>query len=473
MTERTPSNTKVANHLIAAYLAPHPPIIIPQIGQAAHEAKLTIAALETAAEDLAFLMPETLVVISPHAPQFSDFVYFYAGETLTGNFQSFGHSEVALSRHADLELAQMIIEGLHKDQIEGGFLTPAQEARHELAGNLDHGVLVPLYYLGQKIPTARLVALSCSGLPLKDIVRVGQIISHAANHLGRRIVLICSGDLSHKVNPESPYGSCPEGSQFDQEILRILSSGELSKLLTIDPELRDHAAECGYRPLVALAGAFADQTVQTKIYHYEAPYGIGYGVAQILPTPSPDKPPPAVSIPVQLAKDAIEFLIRTGQRPTYLNMLNMHQGADFTRALAPFLQQQAGVFVSLHLLGELRGCIGTTEPTTEHVVLEIIQNAMWAATKDPRFKPVSADELAALEISVDILGPAETIDSPSDLDPHRYGVIVSHGSRRGLLLPDLEGVDSAEAQIQIACRKAGIDSHEPILMQRFEVIRYY
>ncbi len=134
---------------------------------------------------------------------------------------------------------------------------------------------------------------------------------------------------------------------------------------------------------------------------------------------------------------------------------------------------RAGVFVSLKKNGALRGCIGTIEPVQDNLAEEIIANAISAAVRDPRFLPVEEDELDELTYSVDVLKPAEPVHDIRELDPKRYGVIVECGSRRGLLLPDLEGVDTVEEQIGIARRKAFIGPNEPIRLYRFEVVRYH
>jgi AmmeMemoRadiSam system protein A len=164
---------------------------------------------------------------------------------------------------------------------------------------------------------------------------------------------------------------------------------------------------------------------------------------------------------VQLARRTIESYVTTGQRlgpPPELEATEL---------------RRAGAFVSLHRHGQLRGCIGTIEPTQPNVVREVIQNAISSATRDPRFRPVQPDELADLEISVDVLGEAEPIESVAELDPVQYGVIVERGNRRGLLLPNLEGVDTVEEQVDIALRKAGIRANEPYRLYRFRVDRYY
>jgi len=163
---------------------------------------------------------------------------------------------------------------------------------------------------------------------------------------------------------------------------------------------------------------------------------------------------------VQLAREAIEAYVRRRQR--------IQPPAELT----PEMQERAGVFVSLHKHGELRGCIGTFEPTQPNVAQEIIRNAISSATQDPRFSPVQPNELGDLEISVDVLSRPEPVQSLADLDPKRYGVIVESGWRRGLLLPDLEGVDTVEYQVDIARRKAGIGRNEPVQLYRFSVRRF-
>lgn len=140
--------------------------------------------------------------------------------------------------------------------------------------------------------------------------------------------------------------------------------------------------------------------------------------------------------------------------------------------LIPEMKGQAGTFVSLKRFGQLRGCIGTFEPTKANIAEETIYNSVSSATRDPRFDPVSPDELADLEYSVDVLAPPEPVEDLAQLDPRRYGIIVERGLRRGLLLPDLEGVDTVQQQLDIARRKAGIGRDEPVQLYRFEVQRY-
>ncbi|MFA5308266.1 MAG: AmmeMemoRadiSam system protein A [Dehalococcoidales bacterium] len=161
-----------------------------------------------------------------------------------------------------------------------------------------------------------------------------------------------------------------------------------------------------------------------------------------------------------LAKETVETWVRTGKRPAP------------PAGLTPEMKERAGVFVSIHKRGDLRGCIGTFDPQQKNVAGEIIANAVSSAMRDPRFSPVTPDELEDLDYSVDVLTTPEPVADESHLDPKKYGVIVEAGWRRGLLLPDLEGVDTVDYQIDICRRKGGISPEEPVKLYRFEVKRY-
>jgi hypothetical protein len=164
---------------------------------------------------------------------------------------------------------------------------------------------------------------------------------------------------------------------------------------------------------------------------------------------------------IKLAKDTVELYIREGK------IAEVREDD-----LAPEYRQRAGVFVCLKLRGVLRGCIGTFHPMEPTIAHETVRNAISAATCDPRFSCIREDELAEIEYTVDVLTPPEKVTDTSELDPRRYGVIVQAGGKRGLLLPDLEGVDTAATQVGIAMQKAGIPPGAVVELYRFEVKRY-
>ncbi len=165
---------------------------------------------------------------------------------------------------------------------------------------------------------------------------------------------------------------------------------------------------------------------------------------------------------VQLAKDAVELYIREGK-------IREVREDEFPSEF----RERAGVFICLKIDGILRGCIGTFQPTEPDIAHETVRNAISAATCDPRFTCVRAEELDVIEYTVDVLTPPEPVKERSELDPRRYGVIVQSGARRGLLLPDLEGVDTVDFQISIAMQKAGIPPGTPVKLFRFQVKRYH
>jgi AmmeMemoRadiSam system protein A len=163
---------------------------------------------------------------------------------------------------------------------------------------------------------------------------------------------------------------------------------------------------------------------------------------------------------VELAKQAIESYVKNGKKLAP------------PKDLPSELKEKAGVFVSIHKGKDLRGCIGTFMPTTANIAEEIIENAIQSSTRDPRFPPIETKELSELEINVDVLTKPVPVTDIKELDAKKYGIIVTSKGRRGLLLPDLEGVDTVEQQISICRQKAWIRDDEPVTLEKFEVRRY-
>lgn len=350
-------------------------------------------------------------------------------------------------------------------------------------GELDHATFVPLFFVNEAYGGYRLVRVGLSGLAPEAHRALGRCIAEAAADLHRRCVLVASGDLSHRLKPDGPYGYAPEGPVFDNDVTALLDAGDFQGLFEFDEAFLEEAAECGLRSFQVMAGALEGLPATHELLSYEGPFGVGYAVAAFeVEGPQGDGAVTAgidgeadarasgdraardagVDPYVALARASVEGYVRTGRpiaRP---------------EGLPPELvEQRAGVFVSLHEDGDLRGCIGTIEPATGSVADEIIRNAVAAAAEDPRFMPVRADELDALSYSVDVLFTPMPVASVDELDPSRYGVIVTKGARRGLLLPNLEGVDTAAEQTAIAKRKAGIDPADPdVALERFEVVRH-
>ncbi|MBQ9000979.1 MAG: AmmeMemoRadiSam system protein A [Eggerthellaceae bacterium] len=449
--------------VIAAIAVPHPPLIVAAVGRGdERRIQATIDAYTKATGELLARKPDCLVVTSPHAPLFRDAFNVTTDAVLEGSMARFNAPGERIRARCDVELAREIMR-----QASAAGIAAVGSDRYR--DDMDHGTYVPLYFVREAagLPQGELpcpiVRIGLSGFSPQVHRELGRAISRAADARGRRVGFIASGDLSHKLLAEGPYGFAPEGPVFDERIGEIFASGDLDELFEFDQEFSDAAAECGLPSFQIMAGALDGLPVQTSLLSNEGPFGVGYGVATCMPRLDEDaSPAPAVDPFVALARHAVETFVNTG-RPANVP-------GNVEREL---LERQAGVFVSLHEHGELRGCIGTIGPTCASIAEEIIQNGVSACSRDPRFDPVRPDELDFLEYSVDVLEPAEPVASPSELDPVRFGVIVTQGWKRGLLLPNLDGVDTIEAQLSIAKRKAGIDpADHDVALERFEVVRH-
>ena len=305
------------------------------------------------------------------------------------------------------------------------------------------------------------------------------MIQQTADKLDRRVLFIGSGDLSHKLLEEGPYGFTEEGPAYDGRIMDIMGRAAFDELLDFDESFCDKAAECGHRSFCMMAGALDGMSLETEKLSHEGTFGVGYGVCTYRVTGSdPDRH--LLRKWEERSRQAREAVRRNEDAWVRLARAEVEAWVCACKRLdvptdlpAEMLNVRAGVFVSLHKEGRLRGCIGTIEPARRCVAEEIIENAISASSRDPRFSPVREDELDALEISVDVLALPEKIKSADELDVTRYGVIVSKGMKRGLLLPNLDGVDTVEQQISIELRKAGLSEREKDYeLERFEVVRH-
>lgn len=451
--------------VVGAIAVPHPPLIVPAVGRGdERRIQATVDAYRRACVWLLAQSPDCLVVTSPHAPLFRDAFHVTTDAALDGSMARFNASDARIHAECDVELARAIVERANA----AGILAGGSELYRD---DMDHATFVPLHFVreaaGGALPCP-IVRIGLSGLSFETHRAFGRVIAQAAGALGRRVGFIASGDLSHKLLADGPYGFAPEGPVFDERIGEIFESGDLNGLFGFDEAFCEAAAECGLRSFQIMAGALDGLDVEAELLSNEGPFGVGYAVAtckvrQRDAGPVGQRATDALSHDaVRLARMTVEAFVRTGRA--------VELPDDVPREL---LERRAGVFVSLHEHGELRGCIGTIAATCDSIAEEIVQNGISACSRDPRFPPVRPDELDFLEYSVNVLGDAEPIDSPDELDPKRFGVIVTQGWKRGLLLPDLDGVDTVAEQLRIAKLKAGIDPADvDVELERFEVVRY-
>ena len=463
--------------IVGAFVLPHPPLIIPAVG-GGREAEIqdTIDACEEVGRRIGALGPDTLVISSPHATMYRDYFHISPGRIARGSFAAYGAPEASYEAVYDEELAQAWADECAEQGLSAG-------TDYERDARLDHGTMIALHFIMPHCEDCKVVRSGLSGLSPEEHYRVGEALQTAASKMGRRVVYVASGDLSHKLLASGPYGYAPEGPQFDERIARDFAVGDLVDVLATDPSLAERAAECGLRSFQMMTGALHCTSISSELLSHEGPFGVGYGVASFMPMGEEgaaedcDRLAAYLTIRsrdlnerkeredahVRLARLSLETYVREGRR------IRPPEGLP-----SELTDVSGACFVSLKKGGQLRGCIGTILPTRRSLAEEICANAISAGTHDPRFSPVRASELPELVYDVDVLTKPEPIDSASLLDPSRYGVIVSCADgRRGLLLPDLDGVDTVEEQLRIAAQKGRINlDFDDYSLERFEVVRH-
>ncbi len=460
--------------ILSGYLLPHPAIMVEEVG--GKETRKVISSVEAADEvgkEIKKLSPDSIVIISPHGPVFYDAICIY-DFPLKGDLAAFGAPQIKMEFARDDDLKNEILKKAKQHDIP---VTTSSEARSSRHGEeLDHGVTVPMNFVVKHTEDFRLLPIAFGMLPYEDLYTFGRLIKESAESLGKKTIVIASGDLSHRLIPSAPAGYDPSGKIFDDKLVAALREFDIKALQSLEPSLIEKAGECGLRSIWIMIGALDGIQVESEVLSYEGPFGVGYCIARFTPrekkanpfdglsgeshetnTNSEDKEDPYV----KLARNTLEMYVKEGRIPKL--------PTDLPKEM---YSTKAGVFVTIKKQGRLRGCIGTFQPTKENIAKEIQRNAISAGTEDPRFSPVKPTELPELVYSVDVLTKPEPIVSIDELDPKKYGVIVKKDYRSGLLLPALEGVDTVEEQLNIVLEKAGIRSNEPYEIKRFEVIRH-
>ena len=448
--------------LVFSGIAPHPPIMVPEVGgEAISEVASSLSGMQEFSQRVIESEAETVVLISPHAPLEADAFVAYAGPNLNVGFATFGAPEVII----ELEIDQTLLDLIRTKGSTAGYeldLLSDTEA--------DHGSSVPFYFLNKHGWRGKVVVLGYCFLSNGDHLRFGKAIRTAIECYGKQVAFVASGDLSHRLKPRAPAGYNPDAHLFDEAVVQALTNNEPNQIAEIDQELRKMAGECGYRSILTAIGVSRETPYQCEVLSYQAPFGVGYLVAQLINAKSLNCTAEQSAIAgdvhtarliTSIAREAVERFVQ-GDKP--------HPPSSPSGLLA----ERAPCFVSLKTIdGDLRGCIGTIEPSKDSLAEEIFANAISAASQDPRFLRVEVSELTGLRYSVDVLMAAEPCQF-EDLDPSFYGVIVedAKGEQRGLLLPDIPGVETAAQQVEIAARKAGIAMGASLRISRFRVQRF-
>jgi AmmeMemoRadiSam system protein B len=259
--------------IVFAGIAPHPPIMVPEVGrEAIAEVRGSIEAMRVMTERIIASGARTVVMISPHAPLQPTAFVAYHEERLHGDFGNFHAPEASVDVPLDGELLEAIKSSAAREEYQVADIRGA---------DLDHGTMVPLYFLQRNGWRGSMVALGYSFLSNDDHLAFGSCLKRAIDELGRPVALVASGDLSHRLKPQAPAGFNPEAHRFDEEVVEGLRAGSPQRIVEIDPDLRFLAGECGYRSMLVAVGATKDIGGECEVLHYEAPFGVGYMVAQL------------------------------------------------------------------------------------------------------------------------------------------------------------------------------------------------
>ncbi|MBR5953098.1 MAG: AmmeMemoRadiSam system protein A, partial [Pseudobutyrivibrio sp.] len=268
--------------IVGAFMAPHPPLIVPDIGKGGEKAvQQTIDSYEKVADEIAALEPETIIITSPHSILYSDYFHISPGKGAKGDFGDFGAAHISFDERYDEELRDRICDIAESQDFSAGQLG-------ERNPKLDHGTMVPLWFIRRKYSGGKIIRIGLSGLGLLDHYRLGEMIKQAVDEVGRKVVFVASGDLSHKLQEHGPYGFAPEGPKYDDRIMDVARRAAFEEMFEFKEDFCEKAAECGHRSFVIMAGALDGVAVDAKVFSHHDVTGVGYGIASFYPT-KPDE----------------------------------------------------------------------------------------------------------------------------------------------------------------------------------------
>lgn len=461
------------------FILPHPPVLVAEVGMGEeYKAKETLKSMKKVAIEIAKIKPSTIIVISPHGPLFSDAVTIRDDELLFGDLSAFEARQVRMTKKNDLDLKEDIIIEAMEAGIPIARINDELSDRFNIDKNLDHSVLVPLYFIDKEYSDYELLSINYGFLSSSELYKFGTCIRNVIEHKNKDIVVIASGDLSHKLTDSENYSFSENAEVFDELYQKAILEKNIVKAVNFDPSICEDAGECGKKSIDILLGVLESHDFDVQRYSYEYPFGVGYSVISLNNIRRDNSRSLIERIiydkecklkEIQASEDEYVKLARKAIEKYILKEKKISIPKESCEKL---FNEKAGVFVSLKTDSGLRGCMGTTSPICKNIGEEIIENAIKSATMDSRFEIVDKSELCSLIINVDILSRPEYIEDIDLLEPKVYGLIVESDYRRGLLLPNLDGINSVEEQIRIALNKGGINPNDVYKMYRFTVERH-
>jgi AmmeMemoRadiSam system protein A len=462
----------------------HPPVAVPEVGKGQEQSiPQTLIGFRRTAKKIKDWNPEVLIIVSPHGNAFRDAISVIDNGRIAGSLSNFGYNKRFL-KSVYTKVNRNLEEIWNENSITNIFLSKSEARAYRLPLELDHGALVPLYFVDEEYDNYDIIHVTPGHLSPIQLYKAGLLMKDVMEDQDKTYAIIASGDLSHALKDSGPYTYHPDGEKFDKLVFDYFKNNKPEQIFGIPNNVRENAKQCGFNSYAFSLGFVDDIQLDITVSSYQGTFGVGYmnGYMDLTGNKTESRLKTIVSLCeskyrevtskedtyVKLARKAIEEKVSTNKRLSWQKFKKEIEN----ESIKELEQKQSGAFVTINSNGLLRGCIGTTSSTKSNLAEEIISNAISAATRDPRFSPISKEELKELNVKVDVLGDLEYIESKDMLDVKKYGVVVEKDNKRGLLLPDLEGINTVDEQIHIAKQKANIKQSEKYKLYRFKVIRH-
>lgn len=444
--------------ILASFLLPHPNSLLDRKLMIEEDNKLvnTTRVYRDIAKRIAILEPDTIVFLTPHGQSYLDYFQIAGGTSAKCSYGKSRGYKGTFDLVYDVEMIKKISEIAKREKIPTGTSGSKEE-------EIDHGTLIPLYFIRQYYKDFSAIRVSFSGLPYPVHYLMGKAIQEASEVLKRNVVVIASGDMSHVLTKNGYYGYHEDGAKYDKQVMKLLQDADFGALFNISPEVVKNAEQCSYRVLLMMAGTLDKQDVTSMVLSYEKSRGVGYMCAKFESLGYNEERNFGEEFMEASAKETIIKSVRSDRyaslaREAIEIYVKEHRVMEFDAKKYPRLaRSKMGCFVTIKETGIIRGCLGSVHPLKKNLGIEIIFTAISAATKDKRFPALREQDLNHIEVTVDFISPPIPVLSVLDLDPTKYGVMVEGEEGVAALLPNIPGVKTAEEQLHICKKKAKID----------------
>lgn len=458
------------------YVMPHPTMIIPEMGEGEEE-KITATADACAkvADEIGEIKPDTVIIVTPHGPQFSNSVAFSLEEKIYGQLKKNDETKVFLNFDINVSITNNIIKELRQEHINCVRIDGKTSEIYGLSYELDYGTIIPMYFIDKKLSDYNIVHITCGNFSKYDLYKIGMTVKKVIEESDSRAVFIASGELSHRLIEGGPYGYTPEGEKFDKEITTLLSNGDVLGIFNMEQLKIDLAGECGMIPFYSMLGAMNGNKISGELLSYEGPFGIGYGVMNFSLSESDNNTHELLlndknqryqqkknseGVHVKLARDSLTEYLKNGNKidlPSYVT--------------EEMIENEAGVFIRILKYGKVIASGGSYLPRAKNIADEIIFSSIELTQVRVQQAGVSLSDLEDIDILVDVITDVEKVNK-EELDPNLYGIYITSGLKNGFVFPKLPDINTSEEQIALGLKQGNISPLDDYTIERFKVSSY-